>query len=257
MPRYRHIHLVGAAATARYTATRARSPEFRTPGRQRRDHAERLIGSLTQARQQQERFPNQVGNGFYESPGLLLTFESDPDFPLAFESLDLQRSKIQLLSVKKDEQNRTIATLLVPGDKLAILIRKLEAYRDFDPENPQGRENGNLVNSISNIKLATLRELWTDASELYPAANIPITWEVWLRPPLDREQAPVEKLRGAAADFGYEVVSNALEFVDRTVVLVQGTREVLSRSADLLGIIAEVRKAKTTAEFFSALICPH
>jgi hypothetical protein len=60
-------------------------------------------------------------------------------------------------------------------------------------------------------------------------------------------------LRASAEDFGYQVVSNDLAFVDRTVVLVRATREQLSRGVVVLGIIAEIRKAKVTADFFSSL----
>jgi hypothetical protein len=253
VPRYPHLLLVGAADTERYTATRAHSPEFRTPPRDRATHAARLLDSFQQAQAQRENFPQNIGSGFYESPGLTLTFESDPEFPLAFESLDLQKSKIQLLSVKTDAENRTIATVHVPDDKVPVLLRKLETYRDFNPEAPQGRENRKLAESIANIKLATLQELWTDDPTLYPAANTAITWEVWLRPtPADQPPA-LELLRGGAADLGYEVVSNSLVFIDRTIVLVRGTREQLARGANVLGVIAEVRKAKITAEFFSTL----
>jgi hypothetical protein len=202
---------------------------------------------------QREHFPQRIGAGFYESPGLTLTFESEPDFPLAFESLDLQASKIQLLSVTKGEDNRTIASVHVPDDKISILLRKLEAYRDFDPQAPRGRDNRKLVESISNIKLATLRELWTDDPALYPAANTIITWEVWLRHTPAGQPSALDALRGGAADLGYEVISNALTFIDRTVVLVRSTREHLARGAEVLGVIAEVRKAKVTPDFFSAL----
>jgi hypothetical protein len=253
LPRYPHILLPGAAETERYTATRSRSPEFRTPPRDRAAHAVRILGSFQQAQAAREQFPQQIGAGFYESPGLTLTFESDPGFPLAFESLDLQKSKIQLLSVTTDEQERTLATVHVPDDKVQILLRKLESYRDFDPEAPQGRENRKLVESIANIKLATLRELWTDDTALYPAANTVITWEVWLRRALPGEEPALGLLTDAAADFGYEIVSNSLTFIDRIVVLVRGSREQLARGADVLGIIAEVRKAKVTADFFSSL----
>ena len=80
-----------------------------------------------------------------------------------------------------DEQDRTHATIHVPDDKLQVLLNKLETYRDFNPEFPQRRDNRKLVESIANIKLATLREMWTDDPMLYPAANTIITWEVWLR----------------------------------------------------------------------------
>jgi hypothetical protein len=253
VPRYLHILLAAAGNNERYTATRSRGLEFRTPERDRAAHAARVLGSFQQAQAQREHFPQQIGAGFYESPGLVLTFESEPDFPLAFESLDLQNSKIQLLSVVKDDENRTIATVHVPDEKIHILLRKLEAYRDFNPQEPHGRDNRKLVESISNIKLATLRELWTDDSNLYPAANTVITWEVWLRRAPPEEPAALDRLTEAASDFGYELLSNSLKFVDRTVVLVRSTREQLARGAEVLGVIAEVRKAKVTAAFFSAL----
>jgi Subtilase family len=182
-----------------------------------------------------------------------LTFESEPEFPLAFESLDLRKSKIQLLSVTTDGHNRTIATVHVPDDKVAVLLRKLEAYRDYDPQNPQGNENRRLAVSIANIKLATLQELWTDDPALYPSARTVITWEVWLRSTPPGETAAFDRLKDAAPDFGYTIASNPLIFVDRTVVLVRSDREHLARGADVLGIIAEVRMAKVAADFFSAL----
>jgi hypothetical protein len=126
------------------------------------------------------------------------------------------------------------------------LLRKLEAYRDR-------QKNRKLVESIVNIKLATLRELWTDEVALYPAANTIITWEVWLRRATPEERPTLDVLTNAASDFGYQIASNALTFVDRVIVLVRGSREQLARGADVLGIIAEVRKAKITADFFSSL----
>ena len=229
MPRYPHLLLVETGAAEPYTATRSRSREFLLPQRNRLTHAAHLLGAFRQAQAQRENFPQQIGNGFYESPGLTLTFESEANFPLAFESLDLQASNIQLLSVKMDTENRTIATVHVPDNKVPMLLRKLEAYRDFDPVNSRRRENRKLVESISNIKLATLRELWTDDPALYPAANTLITWEVWLRRSDPGQEPALELLQNGAADLAYEVISSPLIFIDRTVVLVRGTREQLAK----------------------------
>jgi hypothetical protein len=253
VPRYSHILLADTATPERYTATTGRGPEFLTPIRDRATHAAHIIGSLQRAQAQRERFPQKIGAGFYQSPGLTLTFESEPDFPLAFESLDLRKSNIHLLSVTTDQNNRTVATVHVPDDKVSVLLGKLEAYRDFDPQNPRRKQNRKLAESISNIKLATLQQLWTDDPALYPAARTIITWEVWLRPTLRGQPTAHDRLTSAAVDLGYVIASNPLNFVDRTVVLVRSARENLARGADVLGIIAEVRKAKITADFFSAL----
>src|SRR2546430_4398484 len=49
--------------------------------RDRTTHAAHVVGAFRQAQAARERFPAQVGNAFFESPGLTLTFESEPDFP--------------------------------------------------------------------------------------------------------------------------------------------------------------------------------
>lgn len=248
MARYPHLLLQDAGEVSRYKATNTgRDRVIATPPRDRAQHSAKLIGALQAIQQGQPAYPVQVGNGFYQSPGLTLSFESDPDFELAYKSLDLQGSNIQLLSIGVSEENRMIATVHVPDDKLKIFIRRLEAYRE-----ERKRDNKKLVESIANIKLATLSELWTDPRDQYPAANTAITWEVWLRRPLAGEQAPIDILRAAANDFGYEITSNQLTFVDRTVVLVWGTREQLARSVEVLGLVAELRKGRTTADFFSS-----
>ena len=236
---------------------------FNAPPRNRVTHANVLIGQLQGAAgAPPATAPRSDGSGFYVSPALNLSFESEPNFELKFESLDLQRSGIELLAVKEDDDGRTIATVHVPHDKVGLFVKRLEKYRDTDPNAPlpaSGRrpiDHRDFAESISRIKLATLKELWTDPDDQYPQANQPITWEVWLRKEDEEGQASEQLLRQAASDLGFRVTSNALHFVDRTVVLVRGTREQLSLGANVLGIIAEVRKAKVAADFFEGLSVP-
>jgi subtilase family protein len=283
VPRYRHLTVPTAPTVHRFTSTRSGRDKFRLPQRNRREHATSLIRQFNQATANAGR-DVAVGNGFYQVTDLTLTFKSDPNFSLAFESLDLPRSGINLLAVSTDDQARTVATVRVPQDKLGVLFRKLEAYRDNDPAQPlpagakPKRDNRKLAESITHIRRATLRHLWTDPAEDYPAPGQIITWEVWLRRPNEPDHTPLEAddeaedvlqqveaileappetpdtlLRRAQDDFGFTVVSQTLDFVDRSVVLVRGTLEQLSQGVDILGIIAEVRKAKVTADFFEGL----
>ena len=62
-----------------------------------------------------------------------------------------------------------------------------------------------------------------------------ITWEVWLRRAREGEAATQQVLAAAQEDFGYEVISEPLKFVDRTVVLVRATPEQLALGTDFLG----------------------
>ena len=104
MPRYPHLTVPTAPETLRFTSIRSARPQFNTPPRNRANHAGKLIGEIQAATAGAGR-TEAVGNGFYLVNDLTITFESDPDFPLAFESLDLQTSGINLLSVSKDEAN--------------------------------------------------------------------------------------------------------------------------------------------------------
>lgn len=261
MPRYRHLVVPTAGQPRSFTSTLKPHTVVNNPQRNRQNHGTTLLNQIRGiANTPLTRVARSDGSGFYQSPSLTITFESSPDFRLQFESLDLQQSGIELLSVVTGDDHRTRATIRVPVGKVSTLIKRLEKYRDSNPNAPipagkkrRPNDYAKLVESISLIKQATLRELWTDPEGDYPAANTPITWEVWLREGDDEEPSSLSILQEAAADLGYVVASNALRFVDRTVVLVRGTREQLSLGAEVLGVIAEVRKAKIAASFFDRL----
>ncbi len=265
MPYYPHLLLANPAPPARYTPRSGRDNHHNPPRDSRPAHAQRLRDQLdAAAATPRQRLPRATGNGYFETPALLLSFESDPGFLVRFESLDRQASGLELLSVIATQDGRQRATLRVPFDKVALLLKWIDTYARSSPDAPipEGKtrkplDNAKLLESIASIKHATLRELWVDAEADYPAAGVPILWEVWLRP-ADPDgdpasQDPLATLKEAAAAVGYTVASNALTFVDRTVVLVRGTREQLALSADVLGIVAEVRRAKHLADFFTGL----
>jgi Subtilase family len=150
--------------------------------------------------------------------------------------------------------NTMQATVFVPEGKLELFLKKIAAYRDESttPRSERGvarPKNQDLVESISNIQLAALEALWTEYTLSFPDRDAVVTWEVWLR--RDRGMDHLARLRGYAEHFDLRVGHQTLTFVDRTVVLVQGTANSLARSIEILGMIAEVRLPKTTAAFFT------
>jgi Subtilase family len=226
------------------------------PPRGRAAHAQHLIQELARiAPQAQQRAEEQRAQGIDAGIGIYLVFESEPEFDLKFESLEFTRSGIELCAVKRLPDNRTQATVFVPDGKLGFFLKRIEAYRDADtPPRLDGSthpKNQDLVESISHIRLAAVEALWTDDPRLYPEVNQPTIWEVWLR----RSDAVdhLARLREHAERFGLAVGENTIQFIDRTIVLVHGTATALSRSIDLLGAIAELRLAKTTAAFFTQM----
>jgi len=252
-----HLLVSGTATTNRYTRPKTVvTSNLNTPLRNRAQHAKHLLQQLENAQiqeisiiQEQKAFGLDTENGIY------LSFESEPSFELKFDSLELQRSGIELCSIKQAD-DKTIATVFVAEGKLTTFLRKISQYRDEDttPHNqktPSKPKNKDLVESISAIKLAALKELWTDSPELFPVTNEIIWWEIWLR---NSKKIDYEAfLRKHAQQLEMTVSTEAIHFLDRTVLLVNGNKEQVSRSINLLGSIAEVRQAKETAAFFTSM----
>lgn len=255
MPSHPHLIVPGRAETRQFTSPKSGPRErMRLPARNRAAHAQHLIRELEQiAPQAQQRAEEQRAQGIDAGVGIYLVFESEPNFELKFESLDFNRSGIELCAVRRMAENRMQATVFVPDGKLAFFLKRIEAYRDAETrprgEGPSRPKNQDLVESISHIRLAALEALWTDEPGLFPAAEQPITWEVWLR--RSNTVDHLARIRQFAERFDLTVSENAIEFIDRTVVLIHATPAALSRSVEILGATAELRLAKTTAGFFT------
>ena len=201
-----------------------------------------------------EKIDTQKAFGLDDGLGTYLTFSSEPNFELKFESLDLSRSGIELCTVKATPDNRNIATVFVPDGKLEIFLNKIRAYRDEQTTprregGPTRPKNQDLVESISDIQMAALESLWTENDMVFPPIEEVRTWEVWLRRSDGIDY--LERLRTHASRLELSVGEHSISFIDRKVVLIRGSARTLSRSIDILGMIAELRAPKTTAAFFS------
>jgi hypothetical protein len=194
-----------------------------------------------------------------KSDGVVLEFESVAEFELALDSLENRSLGIELLSVTPPFPNAAGATsqrarVFVPDDQVKYFLKRIEAYATEktkkDGQPTQTPRNQQLVQRIAEIRLATLRELWTDDPSVYPTAGATVIWEVWLRRTDGQER---ERLADFAAHVHAEVAASRLAFDDRIVVLVRATREQLASSVDVLGDIAELRLAKDPPTFFTEL----
>jgi hypothetical protein len=132
------------------------------PVRGRAEHAQNLLNKLEAiSPQAAARIDEQKALGLDDGLGIYLTFESEPNFSLKYESMDLAKSGIELCIVKALEDNRTQATVFVPDGKLDLFLKKIAAYRDKNtiPRREGGAtrpKNQDFVESISDIKLAVL-----------------------------------------------------------------------------------------------------
>jgi hypothetical protein len=152
------------------------------PDRDRRQHGGELLQQIEALKPQiSEARAAQEAAGIEEGFGLQVEFESFPDIELAFESLARERSGIELLNVRHEDQH-SFATVFVPDGKLdhfESLIRDyLEKKRD---SRGHARDHKHLLNAIQRIHAASLRALWTDDSEVFPTSDEEtFWWEVWL-----------------------------------------------------------------------------
>jgi hypothetical protein len=87
--------------------------------------------------------------------------------------------------------------------------------------------------------------------ELFPESAMSIWWEAWLRRSASFDYEAF--VREHAEQFGLQVKTEAIRFIDRVVMLVRGTREQIGSSVHLLTAFAELRLAKDSAAFFTGM----
>ena len=174
----KHLFPEGTAATEPYTYARpVGGDELRLPPRgDRVGHATGLVEDIQSA----EQLANEATATQSERPkGVVLDFCSDAGFKLKLQSLDIRQSGIELRNARTVD-DVMYGTVFVPDGRVGIFVRKFEAYaREDHPQSGRPRHR-TLVESISAVRVASLKSFWTDAGS-FPESNEPIWWEVWLR----------------------------------------------------------------------------
>jgi hypothetical protein len=241
-----HLLVTGTARTERYSSPKsAGGSKFNVPNRNRQAHGNALISQVENLKKKAIARKERIVNGIH------VTFESDPSFELKLESLENKKAGIELMSVKQDATGKMLATVFVPEGKLQHFIKVFNTYLNKETKKGIPR-NATLVDSISNISMTVLEHLWTDKDIPFPDKEEKIHWEIWLRVGENRKTT-LDLFKEQAAAVGLVVSDDKIEFPDRTVCLAKGTAEQLSKLLALINCIAEIRKAKETADFFTGL----
>lgn len=191
-----------------------------------------------------------------ETDGTYLTFVSFPGLELAIQKLDSLRPGAQpeLVAV---QQERTAdgevmrATVFIPTGKKEYFLKKLQQYVESAEAKANNPRHADLVEGIASIRRATIRELWTDPVDEFPAdLTKPVWWEVWLRQIDGREPA---RLASYAAKHSLRTSAHYLGFGDRTVMLMKATAEQLAATFATIDDIAELRRPHEVASFLPGL----
>lgn len=185
--------------------------------------------------------------------GLQIQFQSQPGIALAFESLANATQDIELLSVREDGEY-TYANVFVPDGKLAHFEKYVTEYLG-EKKNKNGDpiDHRALLDTIELIRAAELRALWMDEPELLPQnPDEAFWWEVWL-PERGNREVVVEDFRKLASVVGCTVSAGRVDFPERSVVMMHGSERQFSQTVMTLNCVAELRRAKETAELFDGM----
>lgn len=249
-----HLIISGATDTERYQSIRLRIEKVYPPEQLRAIHGASLQRQLHVLNVvADEAKVAQVAAGIDSDLGLLIQFRSFPDIELAFDSLAYEPSKIELMNVKQVD-NQTLATVFVPDGKLVHFEKLINDYiAERRSSNGRALDHKGLLNTITEIRSATFDELWTDAPDALPESDEEVIWwEVWL--PIRGDRIGVElQFRRIAASIGFQLADGSIAFPERTVLLMQGRKRQIQQSIMLLNNVAELRRAKETANFFDSL----
>ena len=189
-------------------------------------------------------------------PGIYVQFDSQPGTRLELSSLEAARQGIELVAVTYAKSEETVprtierAVVFVPDGKVKHFVARFEAYAKVGQKAKGERRYEAMIDPVAALRLATLRALWTDTSDSYPATGEIIWWEVWLR---RHDGTELERLLQFAGLKGLTVSGRRLQFEDRIIILVRATADDLSSSIDVLNDLAEVGRAKETATFFAEM----
>jgi subtilase family protein len=254
-PRNRkHLLVPNPPSSEAYTPhpRKIEQPAFAGP-QDRRRHARALRRALStaehEAREARESLDITVHGA---EPGIYIQFESPPGVELKLESLENRKQGIELVAVRPavaeaEEPIVQLATVFVPDGSVKHFFSRFQQY-ELERTSKDEPRHKDMVDRIAALRKATLRALWTDATEAYPTENETIWWEVWLR---RHDGSELERLLEFAEQTNLVVGDRRLGFDDRIVILVRGTASNLSGSLDVLNDLAEVRKAKESSALFA------
>ncbi|MGL4315978.1 MAG: S8 family peptidase [Pseudomonas sp.] len=249
-----HFLFQGTGKAERFQSTASVVGEKRLPRLDRAAHGIALLGQLGQVRHQvADAVQLQRRSGLEAGLGLQIEFKSQPGFELAFEGLARSQQHIELLNVRHDRETQTtLATVFVPDGQLKAFEGLVRQYLETDTAKGNPR-NAPLLNTIQEIRVATFGALWTDDRTALPEhEEQAIWWEFWL-PVRDSREAVLQRFRSIAEACGFRTSQHTLHFPERTVLNVHGTQAQITQSMSLLNEVAEIRRAKETAEFFDSL----
>lgn len=242
-----HLFVSGINSTESYKTAGRPIKGRPLPERDRQEHGSTLIQGLSGIWQSfAEELVYRADLDLPTRHGEYLTFKSATDDTLSIESLD--SSGAVLLKVSKDfETNQQTATIFIPEEQKGKLIKKVQDYLEtYQNEKPA---NQKLIDKIEQVNRTSLEQLWSSDIEYLPKEE-PLWCELWLATEdLDRDRI-VEDLSEICFSFEIPINDTAINFPQRTIMVVRANYEKLNSIIASFGLIAEIRKTEELNSFW-------
>ncbi len=267
MPPFKREHIVFTDRTQKlpYTSVSSgRSPVITKGGVNRVEHGNKILNDFNVA-------VNEFKQGV-EHDFIYLTFKSELDFLLdldKFQTKDFHLSTYRRVDVIEDETPHYYYEATVRLNKKAVskFLNKLNDYIDIKKNTPPtyykdgtiksaggNPLNQSLVSNIAEIRAATLESFWQEPEIPFPNHGEEVWWEVWLDRSIDENiDNPISTITPALEAAEIQIGDKHLIFPEHYVYLMKGSVEQLGASLLYTDKLAEIRKPKDTAEFFTYL----
>lgn len=239
--RKRHIFLNGFNSNEEFRSRRTgRNPVV--PGQNRARHGAALTQRYTAILTESDRQRQEAEPPITEDIGIFIEITSVPGVKLPLDSLDNRDFKLHACRVVGTSE---VAVIFVPEARRDAFLRKVTQYLDPEKDSGSGPRNHNLIDSISEMRLADLRAFWTDDQNLFPQnRNQVIWWELWLKKRADEDAHALA--RQLADRIGGTLGTTSQAFFDSTVFLIKASVNQLERAPILISSLEELRRAKET-----------
>ena len=250
-----HIILSGYVSTESYTSPGTGRSRVHPISRNRNTHGNVLRDKLGIA-----------VNSFREDSDtdfVYLEFISEKDCLLAFDSFEDGRgrdyrfvsSKLEKVVLDDQEHEQYRACVFLNTKGISKFLDKIEAYLNPEKDTQNGNpSNTPLLNNIANIQRATLSSFWQENEIDFPEEDEEVWWEVWLRrEDIQNDVREDEAVINMLIDNVIVVAERRLLFPEHIVRMVRCTARELSATILYLDKLAELRKPKEAANFFTGL----
>jgi len=218
-----------------------RGPRINLPENiSRIEHGQRLKGEIEVSVEQSKTAAPAIA----KARGTTLQFESNEGLKLALKSLERLQSGIELLNSRVIDNVMT-ATVFIPEGKESIFLNAFERYcYEDDLRSGEAKpKNKTLTESISQIRLATIKSFWTDNNEM-PAVEDIRSFEVWIRRSKDGRDADIADFQTRAKNASIDTTQRSIVFPERIILLAKTSLQQMTQVEGLFEILAEMRLAR-------------